>query len=120
MSGPYLLCGAFVNGMIEAGWGRIVNFTSAASLHPPGALTSAYATSKVALNHFTRHLAAELAGSGVTANVIHPGEVKTEMWNDIRNRAAAAGAAGKPLPDWGEKVGQSGADDPHKAVALEL
>src|SRR6266851_5196217 len=35
---PYLLCRAFVNGMIEAGWGRIVNFTSAASLHPPDAM----------------------------------------------------------------------------------
>ena len=38
------------------------------------------ATSKVAQNHFTRHLAAELEGTGVTANVIHPGDVKTEMW----------------------------------------
>jgi NAD(P)-dependent dehydrogenase (short-subunit alcohol dehydrogenase family) len=70
--GPYLTCRAFVGGMIERGWGRIVNFSSAASLHPPGPLNSAYGTSKVALNQFTRHLAAELSGSGVTANVIHP------------------------------------------------
>ena len=88
---PYLLARAFVGGMIDAGWGRIVNVTSAASLHPPGALNSAYGTAKVALNQFTRHLAAELAGTGVTANVIHPGDVKTDMWADIRDRAPAVG-----------------------------
>ena len=72
--------------MLDAGWGRIVNVTSAASLHPPGPLNSAYGTAKVALNQFTRHLAAEIAGTGVTANVIHPGDVKTDMWADIRDR----------------------------------
>jgi NAD(P)-dependent dehydrogenase (short-subunit alcohol dehydrogenase family) len=55
---PILLTRAFVGGMIDRGWGRIVNVTSAASLHHPGPLNSAYATSKVTLNQFTRHLAA--------------------------------------------------------------
>jgi NAD(P)-dependent dehydrogenase (short-subunit alcohol dehydrogenase family) len=53
---------------------------AAASLHPPGALGSAYATAKAALNQLTRHLAADLEGTGVTANVIHPGDVRTAMW----------------------------------------
>ena len=89
--------------MVDAGWGRVVNVSSAASLGTPGPNNSACArhkqsvistdiflkdcvwlltdaTSKVAQNHFTRHLAAELEGTGVTANVIHPGDVKTEMW----------------------------------------
>jgi NAD(P)-dependent dehydrogenase (short-subunit alcohol dehydrogenase family) len=74
--------------MVDAGWGRIVNVSSAAALAPPGPLNSAYATSKVALNQLTRQLAAELVGTGVTANVIHPGEVKTEMWADIRDKAS--------------------------------
>ena len=94
--GPYLVCRTFVGGMLEQGWGRIVNFSSAAALHTPGPLNSAYATSKVALNHFTRHLAAELAGTGVTANVIHPGEVQTEMWATIRRESQGAGPAGEP------------------------
>src|SRR5207247_10840654 len=57
---PYLTVREFLPGMLDAGWGRIVNVTSAASLHPPGPLNSAYATAKVALNQFTRHLAAEI------------------------------------------------------------
>src|SRR3954454_10452141 len=74
--GPYLTSRAFMGGMLEAGWGRIVNVTSAASLLTPGAAASAYETAKAALNRLTRHLAADLRGTGVTANVIHPGEVK--------------------------------------------
>lgn len=118
---PYLLCRAFVNDMIEAGWGRIVNVTSAASLHPPGALISAYATSKVALNQFTRHLALELAGTGVTANVIHPGEVKTEMWAYIRDEIDAyPGPEGDGYRHWARWVDQTGGDDPQKAADLVL
>jgi NAD(P)-dependent dehydrogenase (short-subunit alcohol dehydrogenase family) len=118
---PYLLCRAFVGGMVEQGWGRIVNFTSAASLHPPGALNSAYATSKVALNQFTRHLAHELEGTGVTANVIHPGDVKTEMWAYIKDMVdAIPGKAGESYQQWARWVEQTGGDDPQKAANLVL
>ena len=44
--------------------GRFVNVTSAAALHEPGPANSAYATSKAALNHFTRHLAWSSPGPG--------------------------------------------------------
>ena len=117
---PYLVTRAFVGGMIEAGWGRIVNITSAASLHPPGALNSAYGTSKAALNQFTRHLAAELAGTGVTANVLHPGDVKTHMWADIRQRALAAGPVAEAYQQWVSWVDETGGDPPHKAVEAVL
>ena len=117
---PYLLTRAFVGGMIDAGWGRIVNITSAASLHPPGPLNSAYGTAKVALNQFTRHLAAELAGTGVTANVLHPGDVKTDMWADIRDRALAAGPAAEAYQQWVRWVDETGGDPPHKAVDAVL
>ena len=85
-AGAYLTCRAFVPGMLAAGWGRIVSLSSAASLGAPGLLDSAYSTSKAALNRLTRHLAAELEGTGVAAAVIHPGSVKTEMWADIRTK----------------------------------
>lgn len=116
--GPYLTCRAFVGGMVENGWGRIVNVTSAASLHPPGTLGSAYATAKVALNQLTRHLAAELEGTGVTANVMHPGDVKTEMWADIREQALRLGPEGEALRQWVDWVEETGGDPPEKAVEL--
>jgi NAD(P)-dependent dehydrogenase (short-subunit alcohol dehydrogenase family) len=118
--GPYLVCRIFLPGMLAAGWGRIVNFSSAAALHVPGPLNSAYGVSKVALNQFTRHLAAELEGSGVTANAIHPGEVKTAMWAAIRDESLSAGQAGAPYRSWADSVGRSGGDDPQKAVDLVL
>ena len=110
--GPYLTCRAFAAGMVERGWGRIVNVTSAASLHPPGPLGSAYATAKAGLNQLTRHLASELAGTGVTANVIHPGDVKTDMWADIRDQATGLGEEGEALRQWVEWVDQTGGDPP--------
>jgi 3-oxoacyl-[acyl-carrier protein] reductase len=116
----YLTCRAFVGGMIDAGWGRIVNVSSAAALAPPGPLNSAYATSKVALKHLTRRLAAESAGTGVTANVIHPGEVKTEMWANIRDQANRLGEAGEGLRRWAAWVEATGGDPPTKAAELVL
>ncbi len=116
--GPYLVSRAFLRGMLDAGWGRIVSLSSAASLHPPGRLNSAYGTAKVALNQFTRHLAAELAGTGVTANVIHPGDVKTAMWADIRAKAGAVGESG--YDRWVAWVEQTGGDPPEKAAQLVL
>lgn len=117
---PYLTARAFVGAMIEAGWGRIVNVTSAASLHPPGPLNSAYGTAKVALNQLTRHLAAEIAGTGVTANVIHPGDVKTDMWADVRDKVSTMGPEADAYRQWVRWVEETGGDPPEKAVQLVL
>ncbi len=117
---PFLTIRQFVGGMIDAGWGRIVNVTSAASLHPPGPLNSAYGTAKVALNQLTRHLAAEIEGTGVTANVIHPGDVKTDMWRDIRDKVAVMGPEADAYRQWADWVDETGGDPPGKAVDLVL
>ncbi|WP_274648885.1 SDR family NAD(P)-dependent oxidoreductase [Paenibacillus humicola] len=111
-AGPYYICRAFARDMIETGWGRIVNITSAASLGKPNPNNSAYAVSKVALNHFTRKLAAELEGTGVTANVLHPGEVKTEMFEAIRQASSAEGG----MSGWVKWVEETGGDAPEKSV----
>ena len=117
---PLYTTRAFLGGMLDDGWGRIINVTSAASLHPPGPLNSAYGTAKAALNQMTLHLAAEIAGSGVTANVIHPGDVKTEMWADIKERVAGSGPAGENYISWAAWVEETGGDPPAKAVDLVL
>ena len=117
--GPYLMTRAFVDGMIESGWGRIVNVSSAAALMDPTPLNSAYSVSKTALNRFTRHLASELAGTGVTVNVIHPGSLKTAMWSDIRDKVQSVPAA-TTLRGWVELVDQTGGDSMEEAVKLVL
>jgi NAD(P)-dependent dehydrogenase (short-subunit alcohol dehydrogenase family) len=118
--GPYLVCRAFMAGMVRLGWGRIINVSSAAALSPVYHVASAYQLSKVALNHFTRQLASELAGTGVTANVLHPGEVKTEMFAAIKADAATRSGAGRNMLKWVEKVEITGGDPPQKTADLVL
>lgn len=117
---PYFTIHEFLPGMLQNGWGRIINVGSAASLHTPGPLNSAYGTAKVALNQLTRHVAAEISGTGVTANVIHPGDVKTHMWADIKEKSLLLGHAGAAYAGWVDWVEQTGGDDPKKAPQLIL
>jgi NAD(P)-dependent dehydrogenase (short-subunit alcohol dehydrogenase family) len=118
--GPYLVCRAFMTGMVRLGWGRIINVSSAAALSPVYHVASAYQLSKVALNHFTRQLASELADTGVTANVLHPGEVKTEMFSAIKADATTRTGAGRNMLKWVEKVEITGGDPPQKTADLVL
>ena len=118
MVSVYLLCRGFIGAMLAKGWGRVINVTSAAALHEPGPINSAYGTSKAALNQFTRHLAAEIAGSGVTANVIHPGDVKTDMWATIRTAVESLGSEAERYREWVRWVDDTGGDDPEKASDL--
>lgn len=82
---PASLAFALLPHMIEAGWGRIVNVSSVIVARP-GAMIggNAYATTKGALEAHTLNLAAELDGTGVTANVYRPGSVDTAMQALIR------------------------------------
>lgn len=116
--GPYLVSRAFVGGMIEQKWGRIINISSAAACHPPGGHSSAYQLSKVSLNWFTRQLAAEINGTGVTVNAMHPGDVKTEMWAHIKSEAQRLGNQG--MLDWANRVEATGGDPPEKAADLVM
>ena len=77
-TGTFLCTQAFAPAMLERGWGRIVNIASVAGL--AGArYIAAYAASKHAVVGFTRCVAAEFAGTGVTINAVCPGYVDTPM-----------------------------------------
>jgi gluconate 5-dehydrogenase len=78
VSSMYILCRELSKGMVERGWGRIVNFASyVADTGRPN--LSAYVASKHAVLGMTRALAADLAPFGVTCNSIAPGFFDTDM-----------------------------------------
>lgn len=79
---PFLLCQTVLPGMLSRGWGRIVNVGSVVAAAPQLGNAIGYVAAKSALVGFTRQLALEVAGSGVTANVLNPGTVGTEHLAD--------------------------------------
>ena len=88
INGTFNLCRAFVPGMRERGWGRIVNFASMAG-KDGNANLSAYSASKAAVIALTKSLGKELATSGVLVNVVAPAVIATPM-NDATSPAVLA------------------------------
>jgi 2-hydroxycyclohexanecarboxyl-CoA dehydrogenase len=65
-------------GMVEAGWGRIVNIASDAG-RVGSSMESVYAGAKGGVIAFTKTIAREVARKGVTANAVCPGPTRTPM-----------------------------------------
>lgn len=87
LAANYRLIQAFVPGMAERGFGRLIAIGSIQQVreHPEMLV---YAASKAALESMVRNIARQVAGQGVTCNVLAPGAIAT-----ARNREALADAA---------------------------
>lgn len=78
LDGAFHLCRAAINGMIERGFGRIINISSVNGLQGQFGQAN-YAASKAGLHGLTMSLARETAAKGITVNSISPGYCDTEI-----------------------------------------
>jgi len=72
--GTLRFCRAAAPHMQQQGWGRIINI-GGLSARQPG--TYSTGMRNIAIAHMTRTLSSELASSGITVNVVHPGMTRT-------------------------------------------
>lgn len=87
VGGVYLATRAVLPGMLERGYGRIVNISSGLAVRPAAGLT-AYAAAKAAVEQLTRALAEEVEGTGVTVCAFRPGKMETRMQERLRRARA--------------------------------
>lgn len=104
--GAWRVAQAFLPGMLERRWGRILNISSgtASFTHGLFAAAPAYTLSKTALNALTVLLAMSTKDSGVLVNAINPGRVRTRMQPAAQRSPAEAAEAivwAATLPDGG-------------------
>jgi 3-oxoacyl-[acyl-carrier protein] reductase len=108
LRGAFLMTRAIQKHMVSQKWGRIVNLSSSSALGNRGQVN--YSAAKAGMQGFTKTLAIELGKFGVTANVVAPGFIATDMtaatatrmkmsFEDFQKAAAAqipVGRVGQP------------------------
>lgn len=103
LKGTYLCSRAVLKPMQNAGWGRIVNFSSTAGKNISTVGGAHYTAAKAGILGFTRHLAKEVASHGITVNSVCPGLIDTEMVRTtISEQRARAYAESFPISRLGE------------------
>ena len=94
----FLCTRAALRGMVRARWGRIISIGSVAGL-AGNAGQANYAAAKAGLIGFTKAVAREVGSRGITANVVAPGFIATEMTaalgEEVREAARGAIALGR-------------------------
>lgn len=87
VDGTFLMSKACLPGMVDDGWGRIVNFSSTAGKSVSTLGGAHYTTAKAAVLGLTRAMAKEYAPFGICVNAVCPGLIETEMVTSSRTPA---------------------------------
>ncbi len=72
-----------IDGMLDQGWGRIINISSVNGEKGQFGQTN-YSAAKAGMHGFTMALAQEVANKGVTVNTVSPGYIATDMVMAVR------------------------------------
>src|SRR3989441_4100192 len=100
LDGVFNCTKVFIDQILRQGYGRVVNMTSV--IGQIGNFGQAnYAASKAGVAAFTKSLAKELAGKGITANAIAPGFIETEMVQGMPDKVKEKLLAQIPLKLFG-------------------
>jgi len=97
----FRLSKACLKGMSKARWGRIINISSVVGQMGNAGQTN-YAAAKAGLEGFTRALAKEMGGRGITANCIAPGFIETDMTHALSETQQATMLANIPANRLGQ------------------
>ncbi|TLY54258.1 MAG: acetoacetyl-CoA reductase [Gammaproteobacteria bacterium] len=90
-----------IDGMLERGFGRIINISSVNGQRGQYGQTN-YSTAKAGIHGFTMALAQEVAARGVTVNTVSPGYIGTDMVRAIRPDRLDKIVSGIPVKRLGE------------------
>jgi 3-oxoacyl-[acyl-carrier protein] reductase len=91
---------AAIRAMMRGKWGRVVNISSVAGL-VGNAGQANYAAAKSGLIGLTRSIAKEMAAKNITANVIAPGFIETDMTVGLPDRVKEMARAATPMARFG-------------------
>ncbi|MDR1430693.1 MAG: SDR family oxidoreductase, partial [Propionibacteriaceae bacterium] len=101
LTGSFLTAKRAAKSMLRAKWGRIVFTGSVVGLHGSKGQAN-YAASKAGLIGMARSLARELGGRGITANVVAPGFIETDMTAGLPTEVVGGYLAQIPLAKLGQ------------------